>query len=111
MKLFKKNDKRECCCGNYDDKHRKQSPDYKQKSRIKVLGTGCMKCRRQEEYILEALKELGRMETIEHVRNPADIAGYGVISTPAVVIDDRVVSFGRVLSPTEILELLERMGF
>lgn len=111
MKLFKKNNNKECCCGNKDDKHRKQSPDSNQKSRIKVLGTGCRKCRRQEEYILEALKELGRVETIEHVRDLADIAGYGVISTPAVVIDDHVVSFGRVWNQTEILELLERIGF
>lgn len=59
MMLFKKSDINDCRYGNDDVKHREQLPNNKQKSRIKVLGTGCVKCRKQEEHILEALKVLG----------------------------------------------------
>lgn len=78
-----------------------------QASRIKVLGSGCAKCNALEAATQEALKELGMDTTVEHVTDFTQIATYGVMSTPALVIDEKVVSFGRVLSKDEVIHILK----
>lgn len=74
---------------------------------VRVLGPGCAKCLALEQAALEAIDRLGLDVTVEKVTDYAAIAGYGVMATPALVIDEKVVSTGRVLSPTHIGELLE----
>ena len=56
---------------------------------------------------LEALTELGMDTTIDHVKDYEKIAAYGVMTTPALVIDGKVVSFGKVLKKDEIMEILK----
>lgn len=73
---------------------------------IKVLGSGCNSCNRLEKSTQEALQSLGLDFEIEHVRDFAQIAAYGVMSTPALVINDRVVSYGKVLRPDEIIKII-----
>ncbi|MDL2300692.1 thioredoxin family protein [Clostridiaceae bacterium OttesenSCG-928-D20] len=73
---------------------------------IKVLGSGCSKCNQLEANTILALKELGMDSAVEHVRDFAEIAAYGVMSTPALVIGSKAVSAGRVLKPSEIAELI-----
>ena len=73
---------------------------------IKVLGPGCTNCKNLERVTREAVAELGFDATIEKVEDYAAIAGYGVMSTPALVIDERVVVSGRVPKPTEVREML-----
>lgn len=73
---------------------------------VKVLGPGCKNCVALEKATREAIDRLGVDATVEKVTDYATIAGYGVMATPALVIDERVVSSGRVLSPTGIAELL-----
>jgi len=73
---------------------------------IKVLGSGCTNCQNLERTTRDALAELGIEATIEHVTDPADIASYGVMRTPALVIDDTVVISGRVPTRTQVHELL-----
>ena len=73
---------------------------------IKILGTGCVNCRNLEAVTRGALDDLGIATEIEKVTDPADIVSWGVMSTPALVIDDDVVLSGRVPSRAQIKELL-----
>lgn len=73
---------------------------------IKVLGTGCKKCKKLEENVLEAVKETGIDASVVKVENLEDIMSYGVMSTPALVIDEKVVSYGKVLNKKELISIL-----
>lgn len=73
---------------------------------IKILGSGCAKCQTLESLTRDGITELGLDAAFEHVTDPAEIASWGVMSTPALVIDDEVVLSGRVPSATEVRELL-----
>lgn len=75
---------------------------------VKVLGSGCAKCAALEEAVRAALAELGMDTGIDHVTDFAQIAAYGVMTTPALVVDGRVVSCGRVLKKEEAKALLQR---
>ncbi len=74
---------------------------------IKVLGSGCSKCNELEKNTVEALTELGMDTDIEHVTDFAQIAAYGVMSTPALVVGNKVVAYGKVLKKNEIIKLLK----
>lgn len=76
---------------------------------IKVLGSGCAKCNQLEKATKEALQELGMDTTVEHVTDFSEIAAYGVMSTPALVVDEKVISYGKVLKAKEIIKLLKDM--
>lgn len=73
---------------------------------IKILGSGCPKCRALENATILAMKELNINKSIYHVTDFEEIASYGVMSTPALVVDGKVVSVGKVLSVDEIKDLL-----
>lgn len=79
----------------------------KASERILVLGAGCPKCRALTQAVEQALDELNATVTVGHVADYAEMAKYGVMSTPALVIDGRVVSAGRALSRKEVLRLLQ----
>lgn len=74
---------------------------------IKVLGPGCKNCVNLEKNVREALTRLGVDAEVEKVTEYADIMAHGVMSTPGLVIDGDVVSYGRVPTPTQIVELIE----
>ena len=74
---------------------------------VKVLWSGCSKCNELEKNTVEALKELGMDTEIEHVTDFAKIAAYGVMTTPALVVGDKVVSYGKVLKKDEVVKLLK----
>ncbi|NLM91131.1 MAG: thioredoxin family protein [Candidatus Cloacimonetes bacterium] len=76
---------------------------------VKVLGSGCARCQALERAAKEALAELGMDATVDHVTNFAQIASYGVMTTPALVIDGKVVSYGKVLSKDEVKALLQKV--
>jgi len=73
---------------------------------IKVLGTGCANCKKLEENAKKAVAELGIDATVEKVENLKDIVAYGVMKTPALVVDEKVKIMGRVASADEIKEVL-----
>ncbi|MFE9097373.1 thioredoxin family protein [Streptomyces sp. NPDC007264] len=73
---------------------------------IKVLGPGCANCRTLERHTEEAIRTLGLDATIEKVTDYAAIAGYGIMRTPGLVVDDKVLVSGRVPAPAEIRDLL-----
>ncbi len=69
---------------------------------IKILGSGCSKCQALTENTRKAMADAGREAEILKVTDFAEIAAHGVMSTPALVVDGKVVSVGKVLSPAEI---------
>jgi small redox-active disulfide protein 2 len=69
---------------------------------IKVLGPGCPKCKQTEQRVREALAEAGVAANVEKVTDIMEIAGYGVLGTPAVIIDGQVKSVGKIPSTKEI---------
>lgn len=73
---------------------------------IKILGTGCSNCKRLEANTKNAIEELGLDATIEKVTDIKDIMKYGVMSTPALVIDEKVKVMGKVPSSEEIKKYL-----
>ena len=73
---------------------------------IKILGTGCKKCTALGENAKAAAEAAGLSPEIVKVTDQAAIAGYGVMSPPALVIDEKVVSTGKVLNPAQIGALL-----
>ncbi|MFT9598231.1 thioredoxin family protein [Mesobacillus sp.] len=72
---------------------------------IKVLGPGCDKCKSLEESINDAVKEAGVAAVVEMVEDNEEIEKYKVKSTPALVIDEKVVSAGKQLSAQEVKTL------
>lgn len=74
---------------------------------IKILGSGCKKCINLADNTHAALAKLAIEAEVLKVTDFAEIAGHGVMSTPALVIDDKVVSVGKVLSSIEIEALLK----
>lgn len=74
---------------------------------IKILGSGCKKCVTLKENTEIALKETGMEAEIIKVMDFKGIMAFGVMTTPALVINEKVVSFGKVLKPKEIIKILE----
>lgn len=72
---------------------------------IKVLGTGCDKCKRLEDSINAAVKEAGVAAIVELVEDDKEIEKYKVKNMPALVIDEKVVSAGKQLSTQEVKSL------
>ena len=81
----------------------------KKESGIKILGGGCAKCNALEAATVEALRELGMNTAVDHVRDFEKIAAYGVMTTPALVVDGQVVSYGKVLKKEEIIAILKKV--
>ncbi len=76
---------------------------------IKILGSGCANCNRLEQATKDALTTLGITVEVEHITDFIQIAQYGVMSTPALVINDKVVSYGRVLKVNDVVKMIEKI--
>lgn len=75
--------------------------------KIEILGTGCSKCKALEEATKQAVALSGKFAQIEKVEDIVKIMEYGVMSTPGLVIDGKVVSTGKLLSINEIKDLIQ----
>jgi len=75
--------------------------------KIQILGTGCPKCKSLTANAEDAVKALGIEATVEKVEKITDIMKFGVMGTPALVVDGKVKSVGKVLSAEEIAKMLE----
>ena len=108
MKLFgKKKETKTCCCnGNCTSETMENAESKKQEKGIKILGSCCAKCMELEKAVRTAISELQLDYEIDHVTDFAEIASYGVMSTPALVLDGEVISYGKVLTVEEVKELL-----
>jgi len=76
---------------------------------IQILGTGCAKCNRLEENARTAVKETGLDFVIEKVTDIQQIVAKGIMMTPGLIIDEKVVSSGRLLSSKEIAEIISNI--
>ena len=73
---------------------------------VKVLGPGCANCKRLEQITRSEVEKLGVEASIEKVTDYGQIMGYGVMSTPGLVIDEKVVAYGRIPSNQEVADWL-----
>jgi small redox-active disulfide protein 2 len=73
-----------------------------------VLGSGCARCQALEKATAEAVAELNMADKVDHIRDFAQIAAYGVMSMPALVVDGRVAVSGRVPSKAELVTILKK---
>ena len=100
-----------CCCGGGCgcDSTEQAAQAKTEGASVKVLGSGCAKCNALELATKTALEQLNMDTTIEHVRDFAVIASYGVMSTPALVVDGKVVSYGKALNTEEVVAILKKV--
>lgn len=77
---------------------------------IKILGSGCKKCLALEENVKAAIDRIGVEAQIEKITDVVEIAQFGVMSTPGLVINDQVVSTGKLLNEDQIAEKLSKVG-
>ena len=73
---------------------------------VKVLGPGCPRCRQLAENVRLAVLDLETPCEVEKVTDIREMSAYGVLVTPALVVDGEVLSAGKVLTPEEIKEML-----
>lgn len=73
---------------------------------IQVLGSGCANCHKVEELVKQAVGQLGVDAKVELVTDMATIMRYGVMQTPGIVIDDKVVSTGRVPALSQVVTMI-----
>ena len=75
--------------------------------KIEVLGSGCANCQRLETLALEAVAKLGIEAQVEHVTDIKEIMARGVMATPGLAVNGRIVSKGRVPSASEVDDLIK----
>lgn len=116
---FKKKPEPETCCGEGCCTPEEAAaenccsdccqPEPETASSVKVLGGGCKNCHKLMDNTQEALQALGMDDAVELVSDMAVIAGYGVMSTPALVVDGKVLSMGRVLTPDQVKDAIQSL--
>lgn len=94
------NDSAACCCGAPVDGI----------CCVKVLGAGCKSCHEQYENAKAAVKALGLNIEVEYITDMEKVMGYGVMSMPAIVVNEKVVSMGKVLKAADVENLLRELG-
>lgn len=115
MALFGKQNKKEetsscCCCGSCDAETMAKAEKAKSEgASVKILGSGCARCNQLEAATRDALKQLGMDAAIDHITDFSQIAAYGVMTTPALVVDGKVVSYGKVLKAEEVIKILQKV--
>jgi len=75
---------------------------------IKVLGTGCANCKNLEKATINALAELDIVASVEKVEDMQKIISYGIMRTPALVINEKVVLSGRLPNMSELKEIIQK---
>lgn len=114
FKLKKKEEKSCCCCDDSVQKITTSNEwcnsEITEVHSVKVLGAGCKSCHIQYENANEALKNLGLKIEVEYITDMQKIMAYGVMSMPALVVNEKVVSMGKVLKVAEVEKLLFKLG-
>ena len=78
---------------------------------IKVLGSGCKFCHELYENTKEGVKNIGLSVEVEYVTELEQVMGYGVMSMPGLVVDEKVASTGKVLKTADVEKLLHKLGY
>ena len=128
MSLFNSEKKKAptCCCGSTEPKAEKSScccsaPKAEASACccgapvegiccVKVLGAGCKSCHAQYENAKAAVQALGLSVEVEYITDMEKVMEYGVMSMPAIVVNDKVVSMGKVLKAADVEKLLRKLG-
>ena len=117
MSLFgfgkkKEEEKKDCACncGCHTSEVSKISNDCCPEAKdgiccVKVLGAGCASCHKQYENAKEAVKNMGLDTPVEYITDMQKVMEYGVMSMPAIVVNEKVVSMGKVLKASEVEKL------
>ncbi len=74
---------------------------------IKILGTGCANCKRVKALAVQVVKELNLDATVQEVTDIPTIMGYGIMATPGIVINEKVVGYGGVPNRRQMVQLLK----
>ena len=101
-----------CCCGSANDANTNTccGEPVNGICCIKVLGAGCKACHEQYEYAKSAVESLGLPVEVEYITDMEKVMAYGVMSMPAIVVNDKVVSYGKVLKAADVEKLLSKFG-
>lgn len=75
---------------------------------IKVLGPGCPRCKQAQQVVLDALAEAGLAADVQKVTDIMEIAGYGVLGTPAVVVDGEVKCVGKIPTKADVMKWVSK---
>lgn len=86
---------------------KKEENNENKNARIKVLGSGCSKCNELEKNTKEVLKDLNIDEEVGHIKDFKEIMKYGVMTTPALLVDEKILVRGRVPNIKELKELIQ----
>lgn len=78
---------------------------------IKILGSGCASCHALYENAKEAVQKMGLSVEVEYITDLQKVMEYGVMSMPALVVNEKVVSMGKVLKANDVENLLHKLGF
>ena len=78
---------------------------------IKVLGAGCKSCHEQYENAKAAVRSLGLSAPVEYITDMEQVMAYGVMRMPAIVVNEQVVSTGKVLKAADVEKLLHKLGY
>lgn len=111
MGLFGKKKEEKKCCTSLPESETGGalcSSDNSGGCTIKVLGSGCRRCHELYNNVTEAVKNMNLKVDVEYITDMAKVAEYGVMSMPAIVICEKVVSTGSVLSTANVEKLLEK---
>lgn len=100
-----------CCCGGAQKTKTCCGEEVEGICCIKVLGAGCKICHEQFENAKKAVEELGLSVEVEYVTDMEKVMAYGVMSMPAIVINEKVVSMGKVLKSAEVIKLIGKLGY
>lgn len=99
-----------CCCGDGENASVADTAVNGEISSIKVLGAGCKSCHDQYQNVINAVAEMGIATNVEYITDMEKVMAYGVMSMPAIVVNEKVVSMGKVLKTADIVKLLKNMG-
>ena len=104
-----------CCCGSNAVEYETENCCCKESgdslTSIKVLGAGCKSCHELYENTKEAVKSVGFSVEVEYITDMEKIMGYGVMSMPGLVVNEKVVSAGKVLKAADVEKLLHNLGY
>ena len=78
---------------------------------IKVLGSGCRSCHEVYENVKKAMEELALSVEVEYITDMNIVMEYGVMNMPAIVMNEQVVSMGKILKSAEVIKLLGKLGY
>ena len=117
MALFhfgkKKEESPACCCGSAEVKAGETAccgAPVEGICCVKVLGAGCKSCHEQYENAKAAVRAMELDLEVEYITDMEKVMGYGVMSMPAIVVNEQVVSMGKVLKAADVEKLLRKLG-